>query len=146
MAAPLIPMIRGEVYGWASIRCVILGKTVVTISNIEYSTKQEMESVFGAGEQKIGLGLGNKEHEGSITLKLEEVLELVAISPNRDGHLQDIPFFDIIVSFQPKEGGAVVTHILQSCKFMETNISAAQNDKEIEVELPLFIGNINYKG
>jgi hypothetical protein len=145
MATPIMPMIRGEVYGWSSVRCVILGKSVVTISNIEYNTTQEMESVYGVGEHKIGIGLGNKEHEGSITLKLEEVLELIAISPSKYGHLQDIPFFDVIVSFQPKEGGGVVTHILENCKFKETNISVAQNDKEVEVELPLFIGNVNYK-
>jgi hypothetical protein len=145
MASAIMPMIQGEVYGWSNVRCVILGKPLITISNIEYNTTQEMESVRGVGEHKIGVGFGNKEHEGSITIKLDELLGLIAISPSRYGHLQDIPLFDVIVSYQPKEGGAVVTHILESCKFMETNLSVGQGDTEVEVELPLFIGNVNYK-
>ena len=146
MAIPILPLINRETFAWASIRCVVLGKTLTTIRAIEYNMEQEMEAVYGAGEFVIGLGLGNKTNSGSITLLLEEVKDLFALSPSSFGHLQDIPFFDIVVSFQPKAGGAVVNHILQNVRIMSSNISTAQNDKQIEVELQLFIGNINYKG
>jgi hypothetical protein len=146
MATPIIPLINGETYAWSSIRCVVLGKSVTSISAVEYGVKQEMESVYGVGEFPIGLGLGNKSSEGSITMLLEEVKDLIALSPSKYGHLQDIPFFSVIVTFQPREGGAVLTHILESCKFMETNISVGQNDKSVEIELPLYISNVSLKG
>lgn len=146
MATPIIPLINGETYAWASIRAVVLGKSVTSISSVEYGVKQEMDNVYGAGEFPIALGLGNKSSEGKITMLLEEVKDLIALSPSQFGHLQDIPFFDIVVTFQPKEGGAVLTNILTNCKFKETNISVSQNDKSVPIELPLYISNVNFKG
>lgn len=127
-------------YAWSSLSFEVLGKTVVGIKAIKYLDEQEMENVYGAGNYPVGQAIGAVSYEGSLTLLQAEVQELVALVPT--GRIQDIPAFDITVAFVA--GTRRHKHILRSCKFKSNGVDSSQGDMEIEVEIPLLIGFIQF--
>lgn len=141
MALPL--RINGKIYDWSSITVNVLGVAVVGIQGIEYKDGQEIEGVYGAGNQVVGIGMGNVKCEGKITLLLSEVQAITKIAPN--GRLQEIDPFDIIVSYNGTGGSEIITHKLRGVKFMENTVNVKQGDKVVAVEIPLFISFIEFK-
>lgn len=133
--------INGAIYGWSSVTVNILGVSVVGIQGIEYKDTEETDPVYGAGKAPVGVGVGNVKFEGKITLLMNEVEALIKVSTT--GRLQDIPLFDITVSYL--QGTAVMTHKLRGCKFTENAVNVKQGDKMIAVECPLFISFIEWK-
>jgi len=57
--------------------------------------------------------------------------------------IYDIPSFDIVVCY--RTGSELVTHKLINCKFTGQGRSGKAGEvKEFEVELPLYIGDIDW--
>jgi hypothetical protein len=135
-------LINGIAHSWSDIRVNILGVAIAGITAIKYDTVREMEDNFGSGSLPVSRGFGNRISTASITLLAEEVSALENAAPN--GNLQDIPEFDIPVSFLP-EGGVVKTHVLKNCRFTKNSRDTKQNDKKIEVEIPIMVSNIIWK-
>jgi hypothetical protein len=135
-------LVNGKQYAWANVEIRLLGRTLTGVTAINYKETQEVEGVYGAGNKMVGISYGNVANEGSITLQMEELqlLELVSVS----GSILEIEPFDVVVQFQASET-KVDTHILQSCVFLENGRDMSQNDKSIEMEIPLFIGAISFK-
>ncbi len=134
--------INGKIYDWSSVTVNILGVAVVGIQGIEYKDGQEIEGVYGAGNQVVGIGMGNVKCDGKITLLLNEVNAITKIAPN--GRLQEIEPFDIVVAFTGT-GSEIIAHKLRSVKFMENAVTIKQGDKVLAVEIPLFISFIEFK-
>lgn len=141
MPNPRTPLINGIAHSWSSITLTIMGVPIAGITKIDYSDDQEIEGNMGAGAKNVSVGYGSIKTEGSITLYAEEVEALTAASTT--GRLQDIPPFDIVVSYT--SGGKVHTHRLISVIFKKNSRSSSAGDKKIEVEIPLFIGDIKWK-
>lgn len=135
------PLINGIAHSWGSIKMLIMGVPVVGITKLDYKDSQDIEPNMGAGNKPVSVGYGDVKYEGSLTLYAEEVEKLEELSPT--GRLQDIPAFPIIVSYST--GGRIKTHRLNFCLFKENSRGAGSGDKKIEVQLPLFIGEINWK-
>jgi hypothetical protein len=142
MAQGFPPLINGHAYSWADVRMNILGVTVAGIIGIKYDDEEEMEDQYGAGNRPVSRGHGNIKCTGSITLLSEEVVALENVAPN--GRLQEIPEFDIPVSFLPPSG-VVVTHMLKNCRFEKNSRDLKQNAKSFEVEIPLLMSHIIWK-
>lgn len=141
MATPKAVLINGQAYAWSSIQVNIAGVDIIGITAISYSDTQEIEPVYGVGDKPIAVGMGPITYEGSITLLAEEVDRMQVVAPN--GRLQELPFFDIIVSYDNGLGNLKV-HRLQACRFKANSRESAQGDTMIEVELELFIGDIKW--
>ena len=137
------PLINGQSYSWSQINFIILGVPVVGVRAVEYKETQDMENIYGVGSQPVARGYGNVSYEASITLLSEEVERLADVAPN--GRLQEIPEFDIPITFLP-DSGVIQSHVLKACRFTENSRSVNQGDKTIEVQIPLIIGQINWKG
>lgn len=134
------PLINGEAYDFASVVCNILGVPVMSISAINYATKQEKVNNYGAGKYPVSRGRGVKEYEASLDIAMEDIEKLREVAPN--GDLTDIPPFDITVSFLKE--GANTTHVLKACEFTEDGVDASQGDTEIKKGFPLMPGSIKY--
>lgn len=132
---------NGRVYDWASTNISMLGRNVVGVTSISYGSNYPIEAIYGAGQELIGMGHGNIETTGSITLKQDEIQELINIAPL--GIIQDIPKFDIKVSFLATPS-KFVTHTLKGVKFMNAPTSLGQGDTSYDVEVELFISWIDY--
>lgn len=137
--------INGELYSWANIRVNLLGRNLSGIKGIEYKDSEEIKGVKGRGKKDIGFVQGNYQAEAKLTLEMSEVeaLNLALIS---GASIQEIQQFDIPVVYVNKDQ-RLVTHILKGCKFMSQNRSGKAGEvKEFEVEMPLYVAEIDWNG
>lgn len=136
--------INGKEYGWIDIRIALLGRPVAGITGIEYGGKQEKKNVYGTGSKPIARVKGAKTYEGKINL-LQSELQAIQQSVGRGKELTDIGMFDITVSYIPDDlTGVIITDTLLDCEFTEVKKASKAGDTNMEVELPLIIGDINY--
>jgi hypothetical protein len=136
-----LPLINGVSYSWSQVTVNILGNPVAGITGINYEEKQEIVNNFGAGNYPVSRGFGKIESSASVTLMMEEVEALTNSAPGR--RLQNIPEFDINVTFLPPSG-QVVTHVIKNCRFMSNKRDTKVDDTKIEVQLDLVVSHIQW--
>lgn len=136
------PLINGTAYSWSQITFSMFNVPVAGVKSISYNDEQEMQDNFGAGNRPVSRGYGRITCTGSIGLFMEEVKALQNASPT--GRLQDIPEFDMVVSWLPT-GGILMTHTLKNVKFKTTPIEVNEGDMEVVVNVDLQISHIVYK-
>jgi hypothetical protein len=137
--------LNGIPYDWANIRFMVslLPSEIVDISSIEYSEAIEKEWNYGAGNSPVSRSIGNRSAEGKVTLGMAEVHKLTKLSPT--GSIMDLPPFDIVVAYIPENEAFMKTDILKNVEFTSHPTTASQNDKNLQVELDLFIHRIERK-
>lgn len=136
-----MPNINGIMYDWSCVKVAIAGVTLIGITAVDYGDKQDIQKAYGAGRLPIGYGKGRIDCSGKITLYQEEVEALQAASPT--ARLQDLPMFDVNVSYLP-ENGKVVHHILKGVKFPNNERKNKEGSTKNEVELDLMIMSIDW--
>lgn len=136
-----IPLVNGVEYTHADIVVNILGFPVIGVTSIEYSDNQNISPNYSTASLPTSVGFGQVDLAATITMTSIEVRRLIAFAPGR--RLQNIPFFDIGINFQP-ESGLFVRDRLVRCKFKGASISSATNNTQIEVPLELFVADIRY--
>ncbi len=137
-----VPLINGVEYSWADLTVNIGGSPVVGITKVDYKDSQQIDNIYGAGQQPVARGYGNITPTASITLLRKEVESIRAASAT--GRLQDIAPFDMIVAFVPLNGGAIVTHKVRNCQFTEDANAIAQGETKNETTLPLIPSHIEW--
>lgn len=138
----MTPLINGTAYTWSQIELRLFNTVVAGIKSIEYSDKQEMVNNYGAGQYPVSRSYGKYEAEAKIELEMAEVVALQ--SAIQSGRLQDIPEFDIPVSYLPI-GGKIVTDTLRNCRFKSNGRAAKSGEAEgINVELELILSHITW--
>jgi hypothetical protein len=135
-------MINGITYSWSKIIFNVAGIPVTGISAINYSDRQEKVNNYGAGSDVVSRSYGRYEAEGSITLHADEIEAITAAAPNR--RLQDIPPFNITVTYMKPDGSGTVTHKLRNVEFTTNGRDIKSGDTLIERELELIITKIEW--
>ena len=130
-----IPMINGVVPSWATIQVLIEGVLVTGIDAFNYDDKQEIENVFGAGQNPVGRGYGRITCTADITLHRDEIEALRKSSTT--GRLQDIAPFDIVVAFLPIGGAKVANHVIKNCQFLDDGVEGKEGDTKNAKQLNL---------
>ena len=141
MAQNLPPLINGASYSWSDIVCNVLGTPLAGINSIEYDDSVNIGNLWGAGQNPVSRAYEKYEAKGSITIMQEEMEPFLnAIGTRR---LQDIPEFDVIISFisltQP-----IVTHKLRNCRFKNNGITTKSNQLGNEIKLELVMSHIEW--
>ncbi|WP_066836471.1 hypothetical protein [Rufibacter ruber] len=136
------PLINGVEYSWGNITISAMGQVINGISGISYDDKQMKENVYGAGNMPVARVYGKYEASGKITLHTKEIEALTKAAPNR--RLQDIPQFNITVSFAPLDGSEIVTHRLRGVEFVTNSRDLKNSDGAIETDLELIISHIEW--
>jgi len=129
-------------FAWRDISIFLLGKAVTGARNVSYEATQDTEHVQGIGAEPLGVAVGQKTYEGSLTLLQSEVEALQASLP-RGSSLLDIQPFDISVSFA-NASGSIVTDRLRGCVFKNVPKEMGNEDMFMEVELEIIITRIEY--
>jgi hypothetical protein len=137
-----LPFINGVQYHYGQIAISALGQIFVGVEKIAYEDKQDIQNNYGAGNNPIGQGFGKIEPTASITLFQEELEALVAAAPNR--RLQDIPNFDITVTFIPEVGQALVNHVIRNCRFLSNKRDMTQGDTKVVSDIELLPSHIDW--
>ncbi len=129
-------MFNTKQYNWADVEIWLLGKKISGARAVKYKVSQEKEAIYGAGNQPMGIGLGNKSYEGEISLLQSEIeaLTLSALAAGGDD-ITDLAEMNIIINYAPKNG-ALTVDILLSVAFTEMEKGMSQNDKFSEISLP----------
>ena len=141
MALSLPALINGKSYEYADIIVNILGVPITGITSIEYDIKQNMENIYGAGNKPVSRGYGKFEPTAKITLLMEEIEAITAVSPL--GTLQAIPEFDIIVIYTD---AALIPrkHVLKDVRFMNNPRKSNTGDTSISCDCELIVSDIKY--
>jgi hypothetical protein len=141
MAVTGTPLVNGTAYTHADIVLNVLGTPIIEVTEISYSSLQDIEKNFGTGNQATSRSFGQINHEGSITIAMKEYNKIVALAPL--GQIQNIPDFPIGVNYSP-EGQDFRRDALSLCRFKGTDISSSQGDTNVYVTLELSVGDIAY--
>lgn len=139
-AIPVPIRINGHSREWADIQLSIAGGLpMVGITEINYSYTRNIQNIYGAGSEPVSVGYGAKAYDGSITLKMEEVDNLLAIAPNKD--LTQIPSFSISVSWLDTENNIKVD-VLKNVKFGNYEVKTKAGDTSTDVNIKLIFAGI----
>lgn len=135
-------MFNSKEYEWSDVSVVMAGRMVTGIRGISYTSSQEKEALYAKGNRPHSIQRGNKSYSGSIRLLQSE---LDALEAAARGDVLDVSF-NVIVSYgNPAKGDVITTDILMGCEITEVPKSINQNDKFMEIELPLIILDIKNK-
>lgn len=135
-------LINGTEYSWSQIKLNILGNQVIGVTKITYKEEEEMEDNFGAGNRPVSRSYGKITSEASIEMYASEIEAIQQAVPT--GRLQDIPEFDIVVSYQPKLG-RIVNHTLHNVRFKNNGRESDTDTMAIKQELELIVSHISWK-
>lgn len=130
----------GVSYSAGDIKVRLLDRTLDGISKIKYGSKQKKENLYGMGREPVQRGHGNKEYEGSITLKAFEMDALQKAA--KDGDITAIKPFDVIVSYMDAEEKLIKTDVIKYVEFTGDVREIKSGDMDIECECELVIGKI----
>ena len=121
-------------YEWADVTVVVAGRDVTGIRGVSYTAEQEKEALYAKGNKPHGIQRGNKAYTGSLRLLQSEYDALNAAA---GGDVLNVSF-DVVVSYgNPSKGDIVHTDLLKGVEITSKPKSLNQNDKFMEIELPL---------
>lgn len=131
-------------YEWADITVVMAGRDVTGIRGVQYSASQEKEALYAKGNKPHGIQRGNKSYTGSIRILQSE---LDALSEASGGDVLNANFNIVVAYGNPSKGDVIRTDLLVGVEITEVPKGMNQNDKMMEVELPLIMLDVvdNYK-
>lgn len=136
-----IPFLGYEA-GWADITVTMLGRVVVGITKVAFTTGKMKENIYGWGDEPIARGGGNKTYKGTLGMLGSEVAALRDIVPS--GNIHDIGMFTVTIVYNV--GGVVKTTTLENVEFADdVEDTISQSDTHKKFELPLIIGRISYR-
>lgn len=134
------PLINGINYSWVDITVVVFGVPLTQITSIEYKRKREKKNNYGAGPEPVSRGKGNYEYEGSVTLYMDVIQQILATSPGFS--ILEIPPFSIIVEFSG-DGVPLSTHTLDNVEWTEDPLEGKQGDTSLLCKLPFVFAGLN---
>lgn len=122
-------------YGWKDIKIVANG-VVIKATNVSYNPAQEKEYLHASGSEPNSIQAGNRTYEGSLSM-LQSSLDALKAATGVN-HAIDIPGFTMIVAYGPTaDGRPIQADKLQGVEIDSSEKSMSQNDKNMEVELPI---------
>ena len=129
-----MPKFNSREYEWADVSVVAAGRMITGIRGVTYTSSQEKEALYGKGNKPHSIQRGNKTFAGSIRL-LQSELEALELAAGGDA--LDISFNIVVAYGNPLKGDVITTDLLVGCEITEIPKGLNQNDKFMEIELPL---------
>lgn len=128
-------------YSWSSLRFSFLGNNDVKgVKSINYKVTRQSDNLYGAGDEPVGLGYGNKTYEGEIQLMMKDVR---AIRQAAGSSLVDIPPFTMTIQYA-NEGEAITAETLLGVRFLEDGLTGESGANELPVTIPLGLTGIEF--
>ena len=123
-------------YEWSDVTVVVAGRDVTGIRGVSYNSDQEKEALYAKGNKPHGIQRGNKSYSGSIRLLQSEY---DALNTAAGGDALNVSF-NIVVSYgNPSKGDIIHTDLLSGVEVTSKPKGLNQNDKFMEIELPLIM-------
>lgn len=119
---------------WSDVNVILAGRLVTGIRGVSYTSSQEKEALYGKGNKPHAMQRGNKSYSGSIRLLQSE---LEALERAAGGDALDATFNVVVAYGSPLQGAKFSTDLLKGCEITEIPKGLNQNDKFMEIELPV---------
>lgn len=119
---------------WSDVNVILAGRLVTGIRGVAYTSSQEKEALYGKGNKPHAMQRGNKSYSGSIRLLQSE---LEALERAAGGDALDATFNVVVAYGNPSLGDRFSTDLLRGCEITEIPKGLNQNDKFMEIELPV---------
>jgi hypothetical protein len=119
---------------WSDVNVILAGRPVIGIRGVSYTSSQEKEALYGKGNKPHAMQRGNKSYSGSIRLLQSE---LEALERAAGGDALDATFNVVVAYGNPSLGDRFSTDLLRGCEITEIPKGLNQNDKFMEIELPV---------
>ena len=129
-----MPKFNSREYEWADVSVVAAGRMITGIRGVTYTSSQEKEALYGKGNKPHSIQRGNKTFSGAIRL-LQSELEALELAAGGDA--LNISFNIVVAYGNPAKGDVITTDLLVGCEITEIPKGLNQNDKFMEIELPL---------
>lgn len=129
-----MPKFNSREYEWSDVNVVAAGRMITGIRGVSYTSSQEKEALYGKSNKPHSIQRGNKTFAGSINL-LQSELEALELAAGGDA--LDISFNIVVAYGNPTKGDVITTDLLIGCEITEIPKGLKQNDKFMEIELPL---------
>lgn len=126
-------------YEWADVTVVMAGRDVTGIRGVSYTSEQEKEALYAKGNKPHGIQRGNKSYTGSIRLLQSEYDALNAAA---GGDALNVSFNIVVAYGNPSRGDVIKTDLLRGVELTSKPKTLNQNDKFMEIELPLIMLDI----
>lgn len=128
-------MFSSKQYEWADVKVVILGREVIGIQSIEYTTKKEKAYSYGRGNDPHSIQHGKKSVEGTLSLLQSELeaLDKLAQSVHPDYDITDIEF-DVAIAYG--QGPTLKRDVVVTVSITEDPRSIGNEDTFMELEVP----------
>lgn len=121
-------------YEWSDVSVVAAGRMITGLRGVSYTSSQEKEALYGKGNKPHSIQRGNKSYSANIRL-LQSELEALELAAGGDA--LDISFNIVVAYGNPSNGDVISTDLLVGCEITEIPKGLNQNDKFMEIELPL---------
>lgn len=139
-------MINGKTYDWEDAKFYLNGIPITDIREINYTDSVEHTNIYAGGSKPIGLGKGNMEGSGDLTLGRDQYQTLINVARAAGKSIYDYKPGIIVVVYGaktvPEEGDFIdvsqsplATDTLYSVVFKKRDPSARQNDTGLAVKL-----------
>ena len=136
-----MPKFNSREYEWADVSVVAAGRMITGIRGVSYTSSQEKEALYGKGNKPHSIQRGNKTFSGAIRL-LQSELEALELAAGGDA--LNISFNIVVAYGNPAKGDVITTDLLGGCEITEIPKGLNQNDKFMEIELPIVALDIVY--
>lgn len=138
-----MPDFNSAEYAWKDIEVVIMGRPLVRILEIEYTTEVEKKHIYGRGNKALGIQTGNEKVSGQITIGQSELEAMIrkAAEVKPGGKVTDISF-NVNVAYRldvdiirDRIVGFTITQMPKAMK---------QGDVDMQVKLPFLALDCEY--
>lgn len=128
-------------YAWEEYNVYMAGRRIGRVQGFEYGTTKNKEHIYGEGSDPVAIGRGNKTP--NCRLKCTQS-ELEAIILSGGGDPVDFPAFNVIHTYQAKQGLPVVIDIIEGVEFTDVKKAMEQGATHMKVDLPMICLRIKY--
>lgn len=124
MTQAVTTQIKGKAYSSKDLEIFLLGRVCRGVLEIDWDTKGDISDVYVIGSVEPIDGIeGNRAHEASITLLMDE---FIGLEVSAGGNIMDLAPFDITIVFKKF---ALISHqTLKGCKAKGRGLSVKAGD------------------
>ncbi len=127
-----MPTVKSAEYAWKDMSVAMLGRELVRILEIEYTTETEKTPLYGRGNKTIGIGVGNEKVTGSLTIGQSELIALEQLV-GTGGKVTDL-VFDINIAYL--QANVLAKDRVVQAQFTGVPKGWKQGDPSMEIKLP----------
>lgn len=139
-------MFSTDEYAWKDVKLFMGGRPISGIRGVKFGVERTMTDIYASGDKPHTRTKGNKKYAGEIKLLQSEAEALIDSAKQLYGPKADPTdmTFDATVSFAREVTDRIRTHQLFSVDITKFEMGMEQDDPNMEITLPIMIGDIEW--